>query len=68
MLGFSSSTNVEFLPDEDARAWVADRLSEVSAHLTGHWGEVATRPRVVTETSIPQPKDLDDLFELLCGV
>lgn len=68
MLGFSSSTSVEFLPDEDARAWVADRLSEVSTHLSGHWGEVATRPRVVTDTSIPKPKDLDDLFELLCGV
>lgn len=68
MLGFSSSTNVEFLPDEDARAWVADGLRDVSAHLTRRWGEVVGKPRVVTETSIAKPRDMDDLFELICGV
>ncbi len=68
MLGFSTSTGVDFLPDEDARAWVADGLREVSAHLSGHWGEVATRPRVVTDVSIDKPQDFDQLFELICGV
>ncbi|MEM6992530.1 MAG: hypothetical protein AAF721_18595 [Myxococcota bacterium] len=68
MLGFSSSGGVDFLPDDDARAWVADGLTEVSSHLSRHWGEVATRPRVITDTSIPKPQDLDELFELLCGV
>lgn len=68
MLGFSSSTGVDFLPDDTARAWVADGLREVSTHLSRHWGEVVHRPRVVTETSISKPQNLDELFELICGV
>ena len=64
MLGFSSTPAVDFLPDEDARAWVADGLTRVSVHL----GTAAQVPRVVTDTSIPKPRDFDDLFELICGV
>lgn len=68
MLGFSSSGGVEFLPDDSARAWVADGLTAISSHLSRQWGEVATRPRVITDTSIKKPQDLDALFELICGV
>ncbi|MCA9653925.1 MAG: hypothetical protein H6712_27595 [Myxococcales bacterium] len=64
MLGISGSTNVDFLPDEDARAWVADGLRDHMVRL----GEPARRARVVTKTTIDEPRDLDDLFELMCGV
>jgi len=67
MLGFSSTSSVDFLPEDGARAWVAERMRAVSSHLAGRWGDFATRPRVVTETSVAKPHDLDDLFELLCG-
>lgn len=64
MLGLSGSTSVDFLPDDDARAWVADGLRDHMVRL----GEPARQPRVVTQTTIDQPRDLDDLFELICGV
>jgi hypothetical protein len=64
MFGLSSAPSVEFLPPEDARAWVADGLRDHAARL----GEPAQRPRLVTETSVAKPRDLDDLFELMCGV
>ncbi len=55
---------MEFLPPEETRAWVADGLREVTARL----GPVTAEPRVVTKTTIDKPRDLDDLFELMCGV
>lgn len=64
MLGFSSTPNVEFLPSDDARAWVADGLRDHSVRL----GAAAQKPRVITKTAIDKPRDLDDLFELMCGV
>lgn len=64
MLGFSDTPNVEFLPDDDARAWVADGLRDHAARL----GAPAREPRVITKTTIDHPRDLDDLFELVCGV
>ncbi|MCA9707192.1 MAG: hypothetical protein KDK70_15170 [Myxococcales bacterium] len=64
MLGFSSTPAVEFLPDESARAWVADGLRD---HVT-RLGEPARRARMITKTAIDEPRDLDDLFELMCGV
>jgi hypothetical protein len=64
MLRFSSAPAVDFLPPEDARAWVADGLRDHVARL----GEPARTPRLVTATSIDKPRDLDDLFELVCGV
>lgn len=63
MFGLSSASSVEFLPPEDARAWVADGLRDHVARL----GEPARAPRLVTRTS-DAPRDLDDLFELMCGV
>jgi hypothetical protein len=64
MLGFSSTPAVDFLPSEDMRAWVADGLRDHAARL----GEPARVPRLVTQASLAKPRDLDDLFELLCGV
>jgi len=64
MLRFSSAPAVDFLPPEDARAWVADGLRD---HVT-RLGPPAHAPRLVTKTSIAKPRDLDDLFELMCGV
>ena len=64
----STSAAIDFLPDESARAWVADRLTKVGSHLGTNLGPAAVTPRVITDTSIPKPRDLDDLFELICGV
>lgn len=64
MLGFSSTPAVEFLPDDEARAWVADGLRDLTARL----GPPAQQPRLVTKTAIDKPRDLDDLFDLMCGV
>lgn len=64
----STSAAIDFLPEDSARAWVADRLTVVGSHLATSLGEAAVTPRVITDTSIAQPRDLDDLFELVCGV
>ncbi len=64
MLGFSATPGVEFLPDDGARAWVADGLRDHVARL----GAAAQQDRVITKTTIDKPRDLDDLFELMCGV
>lgn len=64
MLGFSSTTTVDFLPDEQTRAWVADGLRDHGTRL----GASAQETRVITKTTIDKPRDLDDLFELMCGV
>ena len=64
MLGFSSTPTVDFLPDDTTRAWVADGLRDHMARL----GAPAREPRVITKTAIDKPRDLDDLFELMCGV
>ncbi|MCH9688772.1 MAG: hypothetical protein K0V04_45490 [Deltaproteobacteria bacterium] len=64
MLGFSATPGVEFLPSDDTRAWVADGLRDHAARL----GSAAVEPRVITKAAIEKPHDLDDLFELMCGV
>lgn len=64
MLGSSSAVSVELLPAEDTRAWVADGLRD---HMT-RLGAPARQPRVITKTAVDHPRDLDDLFELVCGV
>lgn len=64
MLGFSDTPSVDFLPDDDARAWVADGLRDHAARL----GPAARKGRIITKSTIDQPRDLDDLFELMCGV
>jgi hypothetical protein len=63
MLGFSSAPSIELLPPEQTRAWVADGLRDHATRL----GPPARQARVITKTSIDKPRDLDDLFELVCG-
>lgn len=64
MFNFGSAKSVEFLPDEEARAWVADGLRDLVAKL----GEPATRPRLLLDAPVSKPADLDDLFALMCGI
>lgn len=63
MLNFSASKAVDFLPDDDARAWVADGLADLWARL----GEPATRPRVFGPPNDPVG-NFDDLFDAVCSV
>ncbi len=63
MIRFTGGRAVEFLPDDDARAWLAEGLHELAARL----GEPARAPRLVLDASTAKPRDLDDLFELMCG-
>jgi hypothetical protein len=63
MISFTGGRAVEFLPDDDARAWVAEGLLE----LAGRLGEPARAPRLVLEPSIDKPRDTDHLFELICS-
>jgi hypothetical protein len=62
MLNFSAAKAVDFLPDDDARAWVADGLLDHATRL----GEAAAIPRVLNDAD--RPRDLDALFEMMCGV
>lgn len=62
MLNFGAAKAIDFLPDDDARAWVADGLRDLAARL----GEPASRPRVISATD--RPCDLDSLFEMMCGI
>jgi hypothetical protein len=63
MFSFTGGRAVEFLPDEEARAWVAEGLQELVTRL----GAPARAPRLVLEPSIAKPRDLDDLFALVCS-
>jgi hypothetical protein len=58
----SSQPEIEFLPDDNARAWVADTLRSVVAQL----GAAAGAPRLFSRTK--PPRDPDDLFEMMCDV
>ncbi|MBC8067548.1 MAG: hypothetical protein IAG13_04370, partial [Deltaproteobacteria bacterium] len=64
MLRFSDAKAVDFLPDDDARAWLAEGLGEIAARL----GEPAARPRLLGAPPIEKPRDLDTVFELVCTV
>lgn len=55
----------QFVPDGDNRGWILDSLAEFGAR----YGEISRKPRLLT--SPPRgimPRDLDGLFELICGV
>lgn len=59
----SAKASPEFVPADDARAWVADGLRDVVAAL----GPVAEAPRrVVVPPARSTPRDPDSLFELIC--
>lgn len=62
MLNFSNTEAVNFLPDEDARAWLAELLGKLSVRL----GEPAAKARLLIDA--PKPSNIDDLFDLMCGV
>ncbi len=62
MFGSSSQPAIDFLPDDDARAWVAETLHAVASRL----GEAAASPRVFSRTKAPASPD--DLFEMMCDV
>ncbi len=64
MFDFGAVKRIDFLPDEDSRAWVAEGLRE---HVT-RLGEPARAPRVITEAPVDKPRDLDDLFAMMCAV
>ncbi len=59
----SAKASPEFVPGDDARAWIANGLRDVVAAL----GAVAQAPRRVVVPAQPQtPRDPDALFELIC--
>ncbi|MCR9161433.1 MAG: hypothetical protein ACE37F_29665 [Nannocystaceae bacterium] len=62
MFGSSSQPEIEFLPDDDGRAWVADTLQSVVARV----GPGATKPHLFSRAK--PPRDPDDLFEMMCDV
>ncbi len=62
MFGSSSQPEIEFLPGDDSRAWVADTLQAVVSRL----GEAASSPRIFSRAKAP--RDPDDLFEMMCDV
>jgi hypothetical protein len=64
MFNFGAAQSVEFLPDDDARAWVADGLRDWVTKL----GRPAQTPRLLLDPPVAKPADLDALFELMCGV
>jgi hypothetical protein len=63
MFNLGGAAPVDFVPDAEAREWIALGLRDHVARL----GAPALSPGIVTDTGA-KPRDLDDLFELLCGV
>lgn len=60
--------DVDFLPAPEARAWLAEGLTELSARLGASTGEPAGKPRWLTKPPVEKPQDLDALFEHICMV
>ena len=63
-----SAAQVDFLPQADARAWLAQGLGELSARLGAGTDQPAGKPRWLTRPPIDKPRDLDALFEHICLV
>jgi hypothetical protein len=66
MLNFGGSKAVDFLPDDDSRAWVADTLSQLWPRL----GEPAARPRVIGQAGFGDAPigGFDELFDVMCSI
>lgn len=64
MLGFASTSAIDFLPDVDARSWIEDGLRDHIRRL----GLEARSPTLVRAPPPRGPRTIDDLFELICGV
>ncbi|NVB39270.1 hypothetical protein G6O69_15610 [Pseudenhygromyxa sp. WMMC2535] len=68
--GSAAKASPEFVPDEDAREWIAAGLVD----LAGKLGEPARQPRLLTDPAdlklgrAASPWDLDSLFDMICGV
>ncbi len=58
------SASVDFVPDDNARSWISEGLTEARRRL----GAPATQPRILTKLPDPAPNDLDSLFEFICSV
>jgi len=62
--GATPSADVDFLPTDDARSWLAESLGELAARLDAP----ASTPRWLTVPPVEKPTDLDALFEHICVV
>lgn len=64
------ASSPEFVPNEDAREWLAKGIVELAERL----GPAAQQPRLLTDASefgfggSKTPNDLDSLFDMICGV
>lgn len=64
MLNFGAVKAVDFLPEASARAWLAETLSRFAPRI----GRGPSSPSLLTAPLDPLPRDLDALFEALCGL
>lgn len=64
----STEVRVEFLPDAEARQWLAEGLGEWSARLGAGRDAPAAKPRWLQKPPVEKPRDLDALFEHICMV
>ncbi|KIG16031.1 hypothetical protein DB30_04903 [Enhygromyxa salina] len=69
MLSFgTAATSPEFVPDDDARDWIAAGIVDLAAAL----GAPAHQPQLLTDPAqlgfADTPSDLDTLFDMICGV
>ncbi len=66
--GATPGPNVDFLPDADARHWIAEGLGTLARRLGAGAHEPAGKPRWLTKPPVEKPRDLDALFEHICMI
>lgn len=64
MLNFGAVKAIDFLPDEDSRAWLAEALTKLQDHL----GAASQTSPLLSAPPSPLPRDLDGLFDVMCAV
>lgn len=62
MFGLERPVSVDFVPDEDGRRFVAETFAHVASAL-----DDAAQATFVGGEKIPPPRDLDELFEVVCA-
>ncbi|EDM79837.1 hypothetical protein PPSIR1_32098 [Plesiocystis pacifica SIR-1] len=69
--GSAAKASPEFVPDADARDWIAGGIVDLASHL----GPAAREPHLLTDPAklhgVPRggtPTDLDSLFDMICAV
>ena len=68
--GSAAKASPEFVPDNDARDWIAGGIIDLAPRL----GAPAREPRLLTDTAdiglgrAATPNDLDGLFDMICAV